>query len=960
MSAQTGPACRCRRWIGVLGLLAAPAVAEVVPDWSVALESAVLAPGALPAGALGFVGADKGLYLAQSNGGQFVSTLALGPSASVRDQFAVASGVPVTATVEWLDGNDTGALVRFLVSASRMSLHRVDAAGRLLWTLDRRADEARLLDNGDVVVLDEHLLLRLAAEDGRVLWSRNLLDAPDRASSGAFVLGMVVDGQIDIAARYLHEPTVYAERLRSAWLLAVDAADGDIQWAVNAAEGASQRWRPRCLPQVLGATRIDVRFEGHPLVDSAVVERRSRSDGELHWSRRIAATYNEGGACAALAHGGRFYLSIDEGVAPGRLHALDVEDGGVLWQRTLEAGRPEQVHPAPAGNLVLVESGVAPSGSARLLTRRRGSDGALSWSVEVPAAQLAVGGNGVTVSVAWTPAIGTAALAHFQQYHGDTGALLAAAQEEVRAFESQPVVAARVQGMACAALAVDAPQAHVDLQCRLAVGGALAWSQSLPPLAAGERITLLQLLALGTDRLLLRVSTRLAIAGGDSLRDHLYVFGLSDGAPLWKDLQFGLTNLVSGADAGVYLRACAAPPACTAATLVVRALDGLTGTERWSRPTDMTPLAAGSGVLLGWRQSGQARGFQALAAADGADAWLHDSGAASLAPEALVTRSGAVLVKHESVDGGGREVRVLRMDPALGTPIYSLQPSLAAPRTESARLQESADGDLLVSAIRGTGGWLARARVADGQAWWQAYPVGTSTESLTARFAGPLPAAQWAHVSRARALLLRRALARLQPDGNWSAEHVYASEPAQPGELPGAIQLLDVEAAGAALAFDRRRSRHGLLRAVLQGWPAPGTLSGDVRIEIPASPAAAGMSPSVTLELQVTNASPHALDGLVVHADSAVSALWFRLLGCVPAAACTPPSGDQLRLSLPPNGTAQVQVEVIDPGYRPGARWGEDSAVFRVDTPFDFGDVDLGNNLVWIPVRLGGMGDGFE
>ena len=72
-----------------------------------------LPPGALPAGALGFVGADKGLYLAQSNGGQFVSTLALGPSASVRDQFAVASGVPVTGTVEWLDGNDTGALVRW-------------------------------------------------------------------------------------------------------------------------------------------------------------------------------------------------------------------------------------------------------------------------------------------------------------------------------------------------------------------------------------------------------------------------------------------------------------------------------------------------------------------------------------------------------------------------------------------------------------------------------------------------------------------------------------------------------------------------------------------------------------------------------------------------------------------------------------------------------------------------------
>ena len=41
-------------------------------------------------------------------------------------------------------------------------------------------------------------------------------------------------------------------------------------------------------------------------------------------------------------------------------------------------------------------------------------------------------------------------------------------------------------------------------------------------------------------------------------------------------------------------------------------------------------------------------------------------------------------------------------------------------------------------------------------------------------------------------------------------------------------------------------------------------------------------------------------------------------------------------------------------------RLGEDVAVFRVDTPFEFGDLDLGNNVVSTSVRLGGMADGFE
>ena len=957
---RKGPWARLlRRCAWVFGLLAPAAFAEVPPTWSVALESSVLAPGNLTVRALGLIGPDTGMYLAPAGDGQLVATLALGTSASARDQFAVPRTVQLTGDAQWLDGNETGALVRHYLDASHSSLHRIDAAGRQRWSLDRRANAARLLDNGDAVVLDGHLLIRLSAQDGRVLWARNLLDVQERASLGGFLLGEIVDGQIDVTARYFHEPNTDATRLSSAWVLAVDAADGELRWAVRTAEGLAHGWRPRCAPQVLGAARIDVRFEGYPAVDSAVVERRDRSSGELQWQRRIPMASDGGGACAVLANGGSFYLSVDEGFSPGRLHALDADDGEVLWERPLQARRPHQMQAAPGEDVILAE--VKDDSTGYALARWRASDGTQSWSVEIPAVLLSLGGSSAALSVAWASA--NAPQARFQQYNPDTGALLATSQEDVRAFQPQAVVAAAIQGQACAAVAVDAPLAYVDVHCRHAASGAVAWTRSLPPLEAGERITLLQLQALGTSRMLVRVSTRLPVTGGELPQDHLHVLALSDGAPLWQNRRIGLTSLVAGADATVYLRDldCTDPPVCTGATYGVRALDGTTGDERWSSPADMVPLAAGAGVLVGWRQANPSRGFHALDTVSGADAWLHPTGSTSLAPSALATSSGAIVVKYELSGASVRQLQVLRLDPLLGTPLFSFQPSVPAPITMSGVIHESAAGDLLVSAVRSDGGWLARVQLADGQALWEVYPAATPPGGISARFAGPRPDAEWVRVTRTRGQLLeRQALARLQPLGNEFAEHLHVSEPARPGEQPGAIQLLDIAPGGEALAFDRRTGRHGLRRALLQGWPVPGTESGDVRIEIPADQSATGMSPSLTLDLQVINPSPHTLEGVVVHADSEQSTLWFRLLGCVPSSACMTPAGDELRLALPAHGTVQVRVEVIDPGYRPGTSWSEDTAVFRADPPFHFGDVDLGNNVVSTTVRLGGMSDGFE
>lgn len=951
-----------RRWGWLLGLLSPALFAEVVPDWSVDLSSNVLAPSALPIQSLGMLGPVAGLFLSQYNGGQFVSSLVLDASGTERDQFAVSSTLPVVGNVQMLDSNATGALLRFYVSPFNQPLHRVDATGRRVWVLDRRADDARLLDDGDVLVLDEHLLLRLAADDGRVRWAYNLLDAPDLASDGAFRLGDVVDGQIDVIARYLAEPSTYSERIKSAWLLSIDAANGELRWAVNTATGAEHRWRPRCAPQVWGADRIDMRMEGAPVVEAAVIDRRDRSTGALRWSQRLPLSYEDGGSCALLAHGGRVYLSADSGAAPGQMHALDIDHGTVLWQQQLTAGRLGELHPAPGGDLLVIEADTTQANITRhLLTRRHATDGAMSWSVEIPAAQVALDGSDNAIAVAWAALIGSSPQAHFDRYDPGTGALLSTVQSDVQGFQGQPVAAAAIHSQACGAKAIDSQPAYVDAQCRDAAAGTLVWSRSLPPIAEGERINLLQLLALGSDRLLARVSTRLPIVGGDLLRDHLHVLDVADGTTIWQHVRIGTTNLVAGADGDIYVRdlECAKPPSCLGASLVVRALDGLTGAARWTRATDVTPLAAGAGVMIGWHQS-TLGGFQALAAASGADIWFYESGATSGTPGALTTRAGEVLIKYELPAGAQREVRTLRLDPTQGTLIYSIQPSVAAPRTDMSRLQESADGHLLVSASRGNDSWLARVRSDDGQSLWQSYPMGSTSEGLLARFEGPLPSADWVHVTRTRSILGRRALARLQADGTWSAEHLYLSEPTLPGESPGSVQMLDIRADGAALAFDRRRGPQGLRVARLHGWPAPASVQGDVRIDVTGIEAGTGMAPSTGIELQISNDSSHQLDNLWVHADSAQSQLWFRMLNCVPAQACASFSSDGATLSLPANAAALLRVEVIDPGYRPGTSWSEDNAVFRVDPPFDFGDVELNNNLATTPVRLGGMGSGFE
>ena len=86
---------------------------------------------------------------------------------------------------------------------------------------------------------------------------------------------------------------------------------------------------------------------------------------------------------------------------------------------------------------------------------------------------------------------------------------------------------------------------------------------------------------------------------------------------------------------------------------------------------------------------------------------------APVAPAALMTSSGALIIKHEPNIGIKRSVEVRRLDPSDGSEVYALTPSSAAVRTELGLMHESMAGDLLVTAAQSGGAWLLRVEARD-------------------------------------------------------------------------------------------------------------------------------------------------------------------------------------------------------------------------------------------------------
>ncbi len=943
------------------------AVAAVAPDWSVELGANVQESTPLRVQALGITDPGHGLFLSSVGVEDRVAVLAIGANGLVRDQFVASSQVSQDSSTVLLASNATGAVVVVFVGSSPGTLHRLDAAGRSLWRRDRDVDQARLLANGDVLVLDGDVLTRLSALDGSVRWGRNLLDVADDSWSGEYRLGEGTGAQIDIMALFLSRRLANTAATPRHWKLAIDVDTGELRWATPVPVSATSIWAPRCTPTVWGADRVDVHFEGAQVADVAVVERRRRSDGQLLWSRRIPAAYADHGLCTLSVSDEVMYLSFDEGQTPGRLIALDAA-GDLRWQRELSSARQVQMLPTTGDDLILAEAVYGfPDSPQHLVSRWRAADGKRLWSFAVPAVQLDLRGDGTSFALAWVAETSNPTMPHYQRYDTASGVELGDWNAAVFGFRAAPVATVAWAGNPCSAEVSAASPASIDLVCLHEQTGLLIWQASTPPLDSAESITALQWSTLGANLLLLRATTVATTPDGDLRRDHLYALDAVTGLVQWHSIRLGFLGLIAGADDDVYVndRDCVDPTACASAPYLLRKLAGASGAEIWRRPFGLSPLAAGAGLMVGWRQETGLRGFQALDAGTGAERWFRAvSSTGQVVPTALVTASGALLLKHEPSNGASRSVEVRRVSLDDGSELYSLAPSIPAQRTESALLHESSDGKLLLSATQTTGAWLMRTQLADGAPDWQIYPPATPPEFRSVRFPGAAPTGHWAYQIRMRGdQLERRALSRMQPeDGALMAEHLYATAVRSEGSDFGSVTLLSVSVGGQALAVDRSYSVQGVQQTRLQRWPVASDVTGDVRIQFGSTEPGSGMGASIKVTLLVANNSSQLVPDLLVSAGSELSTLWFQLRGCEPVVACGQPAAgaDSMHLSMPAHSQATVTFEVHDPGYRPQARLGEDVAVFRVDTPFELGDLDLGNNVISVPVRLGGMADGFE
>lgn len=943
------------------------AAAGVTADWSVELGANVQESSPLRVQALGITEPGHGLFLSSVGLGDRVAVLAIGANGLVRDQFVASSQVSQNSSTVLLASNATGAVVVVYVGSSPGTLHRLDAAGRSLWRRDLDADQARLLGDGDVLVLDGNVLTRLSALDGSVRWGRNLLDLADDSWSGDYRLGEGAGSQIDIMALFVGRRLAGTAATPRHWKLAIDVDTGELRWATPAPVDAASIWAPRCMPTVWGADRIDVHFEGAQVADVVVVERRRRSDGVLLWSRRLPASYADHGLCTLSVSGEQMYLSFDEGQSPGRLIALDTT-GNLRWQRELSSAHQVQMLPVTGDDLILAEAVFGfPDPPQHLVSRWRAADGNRLWTFAVPAVQLDMRGDGANFALAWVAETSNPTLAHYQRHDAASGVELGEWNASVFGFRAAPVATVAWAGNPCSAVVAPVSPAKIDLVCLHEQTGMPIWQASTPPLDPAESITALQWSTLGANSLLLRATTLATTPDGDLRRDHLYALDPITGLVQWHNIRLGFLSLLAGADGDVYVndRDCVDQTTCAGAPYLLRRLAGASGAEIWRRSFGLSPLAAGAGLMVAWQQETGLRGFVALDAGSGAERWFRAvSSAGQLVPTALVTTSGALLLKHEPSNGASRSVEVRRVSLDDGSELYALAPSIPAQRTESALLHESSDGKLLLSATQTTGAWLMRTQLADGAPDWQIYPPATPPESRWVRFPGAVPTGHWAYQTRRRGdQLERRALSRMQPDdGALMAEHLYATAVPSEGIAFGSVTLLTLSADGHALAVDHSRFVQGVEQTSVQRWPIPSDATGDVSVQFVGAEPGSGMGASIEVKLLVTNNSPQMVPDLLVHADSELSTLWFRLRGCEPVSACMQQAAgaDSLRLSMPAQSQATATFEIHDPGYRPQARLGEDVAVFRVDTPFVFGDLDLGNNVVSTSVRLGGMANGFE
>ena len=206
-------------------------------------------------------------------------------------------------------------------------------------------------------------------------------------------------------------------------------------------------------------------------------------------------------------------------------------------------------------------------------------------------------------------------------------------------------------------------------------------------------------------------------------------------------------------------------------------------------------------------------------------------------------------------------------------------------------------------------------------------------------------------------------------DGTIGAEHLFARSYDESLSTGGRLTVVVIAVAGdgTAMVENGETDSRGLLLPRLQRWPAVGSNRGDIQMRVlDTNDPIVGLGPSTRIEVEIESTSLAPLSGLKLGFKSTNDDLKAVLRGCavVAGAGTCPALGSTLEqiADIGATGLLQLSYEVYDPNFKPGGRYPTAGArgLFYVDSPYAYGDIELGNNFAVVHVALSGTSDGFE
>lgn len=833
-------------------------------------------------------------------------------------------------------------------------LYLMDGDARRLWARSLPAEAARILADGDVILLSGLQLTRLRGLDGQLLWSRHLLEFHAYAQFASAAVASSVDGQLELAlALGLDSPAGTA----TSHYVALDPADGTLRFQ---REVPGRRVPGRCAPvpiadfSVLAWLDWSLGPEGPKLV----IERRRRSDGRLMWERQLARASIED-VCAFGGSGNRVYLAADDGEFL-RVDALDATTGELRWQRRLPRSLSWKLQVHVGGDAFLSAVRWEGTGPVQTLSRLSGADGADLWTRPSAAIAWALGSDRLTLVLA------SGAQAELQHWDAGSGTMIDGHSASLVSWQAGVQSALIVDDSSCHAQLLG--HQSVRVSCIDSIDGALKWTRELAPQSPMEALTHVSLVDLRAGKI--GVDIAAGPAPGTTSDSRLLALRLEDGATAWdtpsRPADWWVAADGEGGAYGHHL-ACSTSPGCPDPDHLAR-YAGADGALVWSRPPAGLVRAADADTVLLTTQANGQFAWRAIEARSGAGRWNGTVFPGVVArPAALITTGGHLLVKQEPV-GGGIRIELDALDPLGGTVRWSVRAGVpgSTSRGVLTALQDNeallvGERQYVVDGASKSGPWLVRVDGATGAVRLELAPEGGAENRRSLRaIRAPVSGVDWLDSSREfSSSFQRRTLVRLPAARSIGVEHQYASGRFGPrhrfSELWPRASLAD----GSLVVEDWRGESNGVRVGQLRRWPAPAGPVADIRLELltPTPVHAQGASTVVTVAVH----SPVTTGGLRTGFTAEAGGLQARVVACEPIPACGEPDAEgDVAVGFATPGTVLLHWELFDEHYLPRGASIVSRGRFHVDLPYDLADPDFDNHGALLQIALGGTSSGFE